>query len=60
MTKPSATPSERFKRARDHCQSIVALIAPTEKTRRHDDVAVMIGADLWKRIYLLARKGARS
>lgn len=55
----STTPLRRRSSARLHCKSIMELMAPTERTRRRDDVAVMIGADLWKRIYLNARKGAK-
>lgn len=43
-----------------HCQAIKDLMAPTERTRRKDDVAVMVSADLWKRIYLNARNGAKA
>lgn len=60
MTNPLRTPLQRFRRARNHCQTIVALMKATEQMRRGEDVAVFISADLWKRIYLNARKGALS
>lgn len=56
---PSSATRKRREKARDCCQQIVIWMAPTEKTRRRDDVAVMIGADLWKRIYLQAKRGAK-
>lgn len=59
MSKIPSTPRRSSDKARDCCQQIIIWMAPTEKTRRRDDVAVMIGADLWKRIYLEARKGAK-
>lgn len=54
----SNTPEERFRKARARCQAIATLMRPTEKTRPKDAVVVMITADLWKRIYDNARKGA--
>jgi hypothetical protein len=60
MALKHPTPSQRFRKARDCCQSIVALMKATEQTRRRDDVAVMVSADMWRRIYLNARRGALS
>lgn len=57
--KPAAFVARPQKEARDECQQIVIWMAPTERTRRKDDVAVMIGADLWKKIYLAAKRGAK-
>ena len=56
------TPRNRQKRpkASDYCTSIVNLMAVTERARPRDAAVVMIGAELWKRIYLNARKGAKS
>jgi hypothetical protein len=45
--------------AKDYCRSIVALMAPTESGRGRAAIGVFITADLWKRIYHNARKGAK-
>ena len=45
--------------ARQICKNIVALMAPTIRLQQRDSVAVMVPADLFKRIYLQARKGAK-
>ena len=40
-----------------HCKTIRDLMATTERGRKRDSVGVFITEDLWKRIYLNARKG---
>lgn len=57
--KSSPTPRSRKLTAKACCQTIVLLMGATERTRMRDSAAVLIGADLWKRIYLNARKGAK-
>lgn len=59
MKGMKATTSRR-PNARDYCRSIVNLMALTERGRKRDSVVVCIGSDLWKRIYLNARKGAKT
>lgn len=56
--KSACTPPVRLMSKR-HCQSIVNLMKATEKARPRDGVLVCISADLWKRIWHNARKGAK-
>lgn len=42
--------------ARSNCRKIVELMKPTERARKRDSVLVMIHADVWKRIWYLAKR----
>lgn len=44
---------------RDHCRTIRDLMTPTMRQAKSESVAVLVSAELFRRIYTEAKKGAR-